>query len=254
MKFSTSLITLLATSFVYSFNLNNVKFAVNVNPEIATAVECKTNIDKMSETCIKRNDEITKDNIKSVCQEFKSTNCQDFFNNGITKLGGCGTLGEQLQMAEPIILSYKLTMSVVCEMDENDNLCPLANQILEGMDVNANKTSIENVKVMDDKTILGTCQSKKCTDSAKKYATESIENYDKLFSMIGVVADLAKANATEIEIAKKEFNNVYQVVIDALNAPNCTSLAKTQSSGALSNTVTLSTIFYVLISLLYNLF
>lgn len=153
-------LVLLSVSSTFSYNLFGRNFkrdvTINVNryafSELAEKCSQDLNNFKNYYDCTGFAN-ITRENFRDVCITFNSQKCQEVLKDPMSFIPNCK---ESLVISEIFsdvaIDMRKAEMNVICNTDENDQLCPVAEIFI---DYNKNHTETKNA-------IRMSCKSKKC--------------------------------------------------------------------------------------------
>jgi len=190
--------------------------------------ECRTEYENSE--YLKCTPALTLTNYKDSCTEFKSEKCQNFFKDPLKYYPICKNSPNFAELYQPMIIKTILqTYDVLCQTDENDELCPFSLNLMKSSNGNG---------VWKDQ-----CKSKKCTESLLKvYKNISLEQY-------GAIEDSSYTTGSysyqELE-AKKE-------LVSLLESKECQDLHITDSninSSSDSITIKISNILLINLSLL----
>jgi len=149
MKLS-ALVTLVATSsavFALPFEKNNIP---SISSDCASAIKSK-----ISE-CV-TSEKITLSNLDSICSAYKSDKCQSFFNSSISSIDGCGSEESIILTAVEKYIKLKVAsvLNLKCAKDEDGNICPISNYVIQNGDVPSDSTDPSWQQAVND-----TCKSK----------------------------------------------------------------------------------------------
>jgi len=242
MKFTNTLMTLIAATSALSFQFDHTLFIKNLNVTLGndslSNSECKKNINKIYEPCMNTN--INKSNVENECSIYKSEQCQNMFKYGITSLKGCENYPDVVKSLYTTLFEvHSNQLNIFCEKDLSGNLCPVGEFLLNN----------PKNKEPPMSEILATCQSKSCTEKTLKLYTSYLESLDIIKdSLISINQPTKKINETESK-------NLYLSYIDALKSDNCTNQASTESSDAITSfAITISSTLLVILGGLLYLF
>ena len=165
MKFSTLVSLVAASSAALAFPFKK-KDIPGVN------VECVTAIKAQISDCI-TSEQITFSNLESICSAYKSEKCQTFFNSSISSIPACS--GEVKDVVNSVEKSIKLHVASVidlkCAKDENGNICPISNYVIQNGDIPSDPSDPNWQQAVQD-----TCKSKACSEAFINYTNTTNNN------------------------------------------------------------------------------
>lgn len=199
MKFTT-LVTLIAASSA-AFALPYEKRGLS-----ATDLACAAAIKSEVSGCIS-SEKITLSNLDSVCSTYKSDKCQNFFNsNSLGTNLACGSAVKSTleTIKKAIKLHAASVIDLKCAKDENGNVCPISNYVIE----NGNIPSDSSDQKWQD-AVNETGKSKNCSESFNNFANNYKNNADGASSLNDVIGgDLTpEANTDVLNDATNTINN-----------------------------------------------
>ena len=176
MKLFNKLIVLIASTSFFSYNVNSkiikreVKLDVNEN-NVEVDVSCQNELNNSVEYQECFNSTITIDNYKQLCVTLTSNKCQQFFLNPMANLPNCSHNYQFIELLSPSIMSStNSNVKLICQTDEEGNLCPIAEDLFEDGQIK-------------EKSIKNSCKSKNCVNTAiEVYSslTKNLENMENL--------------------------------------------------------------------------
>jgi len=203
MRFFNKLIILVASTSLFSYNVNskgikrNVKFVVNEN-NVEADIDCQNELDNSVEyqECFKPT--ITSENYKTLCNTLTSNKCQQFYLFPMSYLPKCTHNLEVVELLSPSMMSNTISsVKLICQTDEQGNLCPIAEDLLENQSIK-------------EKSIKKSCRSKNCINSAIEMYSSLQRNLDNLENL---------SITTGINDNKSE-NNII-TIMDYLKSEKC---------------------------------
>jgi len=176
MKLS-ALITLVASSSVVlalPFEKNNIP---NISSDCASAIKSQIG------DCI-TSEKITLSNLDSICSAYKSDKCQNFFNSSINSIEGCSSEASIIVTAVEKYIKLKVAsvLNLKCAKDENGNVCPISNYVIQNGDVPSDSTDPNWQQAVQD-----TCKSKTCSDAFIDYTNNTINNNGVNSEVMGAI-------------------------------------------------------------------
>ncbi len=219
MKFITILSFLFFASSVLSFSFYN-----NLNKRATHDTyteECKKEMKNSKDFVECYSTSITMNNYKELCDRSTTERCQKIFKDPSTVLPSCKNDPYAVKvLLSPQAIEYSLhVIPLVCSFDSNGNLCPAAENVINGL--------IDKI----DKDIEKTCKSKKCSDAVKQYSEFIINNSEDLENM-----EIIKSSKD------KNGNNTYSNILNLLNEEKC----KAQNEEKDSSDATIVKVTYIL--------
>jgi len=247
MKFSTTLLTLLASTSVLSYNikrqitdeeiesLKSMPKATNA-PDVSNFdlsqissldlsflgieknEECNNALKGYSE-CLVGIDENKQNNKDNLCTIYNSEKCQSLYKNGVKSVKGCENLQDILLRIEGLLIeTNSVSLKMQCAKDENGKYCPLSDLssqlITEVNNKSSNSTTTEaDTQKKFDEAVNATCKSRTCIDAALEFETgtnkikSDIEEFKKQIE--GFINFIGAANDMPMFIpqAKYAFNS-----------------------------------------------
>ncbi len=219
MKFFNYCIALLFSSNVLSYTLVGKHFKRDV-----TINANQYDFSKLTENCT--NDlknfkqyydctglvNITRNNFKDICKTFNSKKCQNVLKDPMSYIPNCKEYSLIKEMfSETAVNMRKAEMDVICNTDENGNLCPVGEIFV---DYNKNHTETRNA-------VRNSCKSKKCNDVIIQALPKFLINTKKAENL----------SITKGQVDKKIDENVNEW-INFLKSNECTDVYKNINSGA----------------------
>ncbi|ORX58408.1 hypothetical protein BCR36DRAFT_580034 [Piromyces finnis] len=169
---------------------------------------------------------ITKENYKELCIVLNSTKCQQFYNDPMFYLPNCIDDYQISELLSPTIISSTLSsIHLICQTDEQNNLCPIAEALLNN----------QNLK---EKTIKKTCASKNCINAA-------IQVYSSLQTNLNDFENLSITTGSNDDSSK---NNIV-TVMDYLNSQECQNYKSNKGDSNESSSTNLKISYSIFISL-----
>ncbi|OUM66026.1 hypothetical protein PIROE2DRAFT_6824 [Piromyces sp. E2] len=154
MKFYQKIIPLL---FVASSYQNKILAVLNTKckKELKPFKDCEVNFKNSS-----------LDNVLNQCEKYNAANCRQFYEDPYKYAPSCVNLHKfDINYPQSNIFNVSeidiLSNNIICDTDENGDICPFANYLMDN-------------KLLD--AIEDNCHSKKCTDLASKYFKFYIDN------------------------------------------------------------------------------
>jgi len=144
---------------VLIFFITSYAHSINILRRDVTLSDEETFWNSISEECrkeyenseyMKCNPTINIINYKDACTDIKSESCQNFYNDPLKYYPICKDIPKFSELFHPnLIKSLLQTYSILCQTDENGDLCPFSLSLM---------TNSDNNDVLNDQ-----CKSKICT-------------------------------------------------------------------------------------------
>jgi len=188
MKFFTTIIVLLATFVVV---------------KASTLDSCKSELKDYS-ACNFDYLKISSSQMSQYCSKFTTTKCQNFFSNPKSYVPSCYSLDGSNTIVDLILLPYKKALlQMVCQKDEDSNMCALHDVFLNKKDFN-NANYVKSV-------VDSTCKHNKCR--------VAYVNYLKAKISLGKGSDLTTYNLPSIDVSR------VQNMLDYIESNECINKA-----------------------------
>jgi len=198
MKFSTIATLLAASSAALAFPFEKRDL-------LGLSSECGKAIKEQFGSCL-TTEKITFDNLDSICNNYKSENCQKVFKNGVGKIDACSkevnTIIDALEKV--IALNVSNVIDLKCAKDENGNTCPIANYVIQNGDVPSDPNDDKWKQAVDE-----TCKSKSCSDAFINYSDASNNNPVNQPVVSGILNDVGVGAPTvNTEVVKNTADTI----------------------------------------------
>ncbi|ORX78675.1 hypothetical protein BCR32DRAFT_328434 [Anaeromyces robustus] len=242
MKLSTLLLSLLATSTVYSHSLEH-RFVIRAEKSDDLlnmyTEECRNAIKENKDYYSCMIYDFNLENRKEVCDLYFSEKCQNFLKDMVSPVPACKNDPLFMQNAnKPIYIDNSHSaMKFYCINDGEGNVCPGAKLLIEGKSVTTGN-------------IDQNCSSKKCLDGMMDYIKFKRDNSEKLCEAGTITSDC------------QEFKSIMDKLLGLVDNDECRAKAKddtktddtktnTTSSGANSIKVNVTLLVFALIFSLF---
>jgi len=223
MKFSTTLLSLVAASSVLSFTINT-KGGLNVVENSTDSVEttsssstgpksffdnltkeCREDLEKsgLYEDCIAKQSNINSSNHEEICKMISSDKCIKYHENPLAEAPHCvndTVYNEEISINK----NNDPKRNYFCLRGTKGNLCPVTKTYL-------------TQHSFSEADVVATCESKACTEGLIDYIQNSIDNNERFYKIHG--EQNKDGQAYDSELTKK----VLQSYLDILKNENCTA-------------------------------
>lgn len=234
MKFTFKILTLISTTSVFAFSINNKIIPRNADLEYQNALNCKNNLDSLIKECSPSRGSFSKENIDKFCETFNSQKCKDFIKDPV-KTAKCEDVPDyNLSSYNEFISDANVASQLSCAKNESNEYCPIAElKIYDRVEENSEFLGYISIAVPTDddwnKALKETCASKKCYDVAYNIFKDPV--WGMIYSSnLGLhTFKFENYNFThdppEYEESEKAFSKVHNLTLigkDILETKECT--------------------------------
>jgi len=214
MKFTTLLLSLASTSYVYSmipsFNHKSGLYLVDsTNKFLSTLTEdCRKDLEKDNVYADCAGSEgVDKSNIDEKCKLFNSKKCIDYYKDPLAVAPKCAN-DEVFKKEMLYYENFDPTKIDSCLRIAEGKFCPIPENSLNGLPIT-------------DDTLLATCKSKACIENSIYLFEQSIKNAEITASIHQELAS-SEGSFINAEYTKRQLGQY----VDFLKSENCTSQAE----------------------------